>query len=115
MAIYAVESVVDELCQELKLDPLDVRLMNAADAGTKASYGVTFDQIGLKATLEAAGATAEVRAAVAADPNATTFMAFLTAVGAANKAKAKAIKAVAGIVGVSTGEASPSFLGGLRG
>ncbi|MFY9240726.1 MAG: xanthine dehydrogenase family protein molybdopterin-binding subunit [Roseovarius sp.] len=54
MAIFAVESVVDELCQELGLDPLQVRLMNAADAGTKSSYGPTFDQIGLKATLQAA-------------------------------------------------------------
>jgi len=54
MAIYAVESVVDELCQELALDPLEVRLKNAADKGTKSSYGPTFDAIGLKATLEAA-------------------------------------------------------------
>ncbi|WP_138933876.1 xanthine dehydrogenase family protein molybdopterin-binding subunit [Roseovarius arcticus] len=54
MAIYAVESVVDELCQQLDLDPLDVRILNAADAGTKSSYGPTFDQIGLLATLEAA-------------------------------------------------------------
>ncbi|MBZ8119528.1 xanthine dehydrogenase family protein molybdopterin-binding subunit [Roseovarius sp. LXJ103] len=54
MAIFAVESVVDELCQELGLDPLKTRLLNAADAGTKSSYGPTFDQIGLKATLQAA-------------------------------------------------------------
>ncbi len=53
-AIYAVESVVDELCQEFGLDPLDVRLMNAAKKGTKSSYGPTFDDIGLVATLEAA-------------------------------------------------------------
>ena len=56
MAVYAVESVVDELCQELGLDGLDVRLMNAAQAGTKSAYGPTFDQIGLVATLEAAKA-----------------------------------------------------------
>lgn len=56
MAIYAVESVVDELCQELNLDPLDVRLQNAAQKGTKSSYGPTFDDIGLKATLDAAKA-----------------------------------------------------------
>jgi CO/xanthine dehydrogenase Mo-binding subunit len=56
MAIYAVESVVDELCQELKLDPLDVRLINAADKGSKSSYGPTFEAIGLRATLEAAKA-----------------------------------------------------------
>lgn len=56
MAIYAVESVVDELCQELGLDPLEVRLKNAAQKGTKSSYGPTFDDIGLMATLEAAKA-----------------------------------------------------------
>ncbi len=55
-AIYAVESVVDELCQKLGLDPLDVRLMNAARKGTRSSYGPTFDDIGLIATLEAAQA-----------------------------------------------------------
>lgn len=55
-AIYAVESVVDELCQELDLDPLDVRLLNAARKGTKSSYGPTFNEIGLVATLEAAKA-----------------------------------------------------------
>lgn len=55
-AIYAVESVVDELCQKLNLDPLDVRLLNAARKGTRSSYGPTFDDIGLIATLEAAKA-----------------------------------------------------------
>ncbi|MCA8869905.1 MAG: xanthine dehydrogenase family protein molybdopterin-binding subunit [Rhodobacteraceae bacterium] len=56
MAIYAVESVVDELCQEFGLDPLEVRLLNAASKGTKSSYGPTFDDIGLLATLKAAKA-----------------------------------------------------------
>jgi len=54
MAVYAVESVVDELTQHFDLDPLDVRLKNAADAGTLSSYGPTFEAIGLVATLEAA-------------------------------------------------------------
>ena len=53
-AIYAVESVVDELCQKLGLDPLTVRLKNAARKGTLSSYGPTFNDIGLVATLEAA-------------------------------------------------------------
>ena len=53
-AIFAVESVVDELCQKLNLDPLEVRLKNAAKEGTKSSYGPTFDEIGLIATLESA-------------------------------------------------------------
>jgi CO/xanthine dehydrogenase Mo-binding subunit len=56
MAIFAVESVVDELCQDLGLDPLDVRLKNAARKGTKSAYGPTFPDIGLVATLEAAKA-----------------------------------------------------------
>jgi len=56
MAAYAVESVVDELCKELRLDPLDVRLKNASSDGSKASYGPNFDVIGLRATLEAAKA-----------------------------------------------------------
>jgi CO/xanthine dehydrogenase Mo-binding subunit len=55
-AIYAVESVVDELCQELGLDPLEVRIRNAARKGTKSAYGPTFPDIGLVATLEAAKA-----------------------------------------------------------
>ena len=55
-AIYAVESVVDELCQDLNLDPLDVRLKNAARKGTLSAYGPTFNEIGLVATLEAAKA-----------------------------------------------------------
>ncbi len=53
-AIYAVESVVDELCEVLNLDPLETRLKNAAKKGTLSSYGPTFDDIGLIATLEAA-------------------------------------------------------------
>ncbi|MCB2128003.1 MAG: xanthine dehydrogenase family protein molybdopterin-binding subunit [Rhodobacteraceae bacterium] len=55
-AIYAVEATIDELCQHFGLDPLDVRLKNAARKGTKSSYGPTFPDIGLVATLEAAKA-----------------------------------------------------------
>jgi CO/xanthine dehydrogenase Mo-binding subunit len=54
MAAFAVESVVDMLCKELDLDPVDTRLKNAAKEGTKSSYGPTFDRIGLVETLEAA-------------------------------------------------------------
>ncbi len=54
MAIYAVESVVDELCRKLGLDPIDTRLLNAAEEGTKSSYGPTFKAIGLKDALRAA-------------------------------------------------------------
>jgi len=56
MAAFAVESAVDELARGFDLDPLEVRLMNGADEGTRASYGPTYPAIGLKATLEAAKA-----------------------------------------------------------
>ncbi len=56
MAAFAVESVVDELCQKLGLDPIEVRLKNAAREGTRASYGPTYPRIGLVETLEAARA-----------------------------------------------------------
>lgn len=54
MAAYAVESAIDELAKGFGLDPLAVRLKNAAREGTKASYGPTFPAIGLEATLRAA-------------------------------------------------------------
>ena len=56
MAAFAVESVMDELAKELDMDPIELRLMNAADEGTKSAYGPTYPAIGLKATLEAAKA-----------------------------------------------------------
>ncbi len=56
MAVYGVESVIDELCQKLALDPIDTRLLNAAREGTKASYGPTFKAIGLVEALKAAKA-----------------------------------------------------------
>ncbi|WP_164659645.1 xanthine dehydrogenase family protein molybdopterin-binding subunit [Tropicibacter sp. Alg240-R139] len=54
MAAFAVESVIDLLCQQLDLDPVEVRLKNASKKGTKASYGPRFDDIGLVECLEAA-------------------------------------------------------------
>ncbi|GAB4285516.1 MAG: xanthine dehydrogenase family protein molybdopterin-binding subunit [Roseovarius sp.] len=54
MAAFAVESAVDELARELGLDPLEVRLRNAAREGTRSSYGVTYPAIGLEATLRTA-------------------------------------------------------------
>ena len=56
MGAYVVESVIDELCGNLGLDRLSVRLKNASTEGAKASYGPRFGKIGLTATLEAAKA-----------------------------------------------------------
>ncbi|MEP2557330.1 MAG: xanthine dehydrogenase family protein molybdopterin-binding subunit, partial [Rhizobiaceae bacterium] len=62
MAAFAVESVIDELCNQLGLDPIDVRLKNASKEGTKASFGPKFDRIGLVETLEEAKAHAHYSA-----------------------------------------------------
>ncbi|WP_170332234.1 xanthine dehydrogenase family protein molybdopterin-binding subunit [Ruegeria arenilitoris] len=56
MGAFAVESIIDEMCKKLGLDPIDVRLKNAAHEGTKASYGPRYERIGLVETLEAAKA-----------------------------------------------------------
>ena len=51
---YAVESVVDELSERLGIDPIELRLKNAAKEGTKAAYGPKFGPIGLVEGLKAA-------------------------------------------------------------
>jgi CO/xanthine dehydrogenase Mo-binding subunit len=53
MGAFAVESLVDEMCRALGLDPLEVRLKNAVKEGDRASYGPQFGSIGLIETLEA--------------------------------------------------------------
>ena len=55
-SMHAMESAIDDLARELGMDPIDLRLKNAADEGTQAPYGPKFPVIGLKACLEAAKA-----------------------------------------------------------
>ncbi len=54
IAAHAVESTLDELAVELGMDPIELRLKNAAKEGSKAAYGPTFKKIGFIETLEAA-------------------------------------------------------------
>lgn len=54
MASFAAESMIDMLAQRLQMDPLELRLKNAADDGTQAAYGPTFRDIGYRQTLLAA-------------------------------------------------------------
>ena len=54
MAAYAAESVVDELAEELGIDPLEIRFRNAVTEGVRSVYGPRFRKIGLVETLEAA-------------------------------------------------------------
>ena len=43
---YAVECVLDELAEALKMDPLELRLKNGAKEGTKAAHGPVYPRIG---------------------------------------------------------------------
>ena len=53
-AAFAAETVIDELCQKLGLDPLEFRLLNAAKEGTRRVSGPRYPRIGCVETLQAA-------------------------------------------------------------
>ncbi len=52
--MHAFECALDEAAIALDMDPLDLRLKNAAEEGTTAPYGPKFPAIGFKACIEAA-------------------------------------------------------------
>jgi CO/xanthine dehydrogenase Mo-binding subunit len=56
MASFATESLMDELAIGLGIDPVDLRLKNAAVEGDHAPYGPKFGPLGLRQALEAARA-----------------------------------------------------------
>lgn len=53
-AAFAMESLVDELCQELGKDPIALRRMNASKEGSRQVGGAAFGSIGNLEVLEAA-------------------------------------------------------------
>jgi CO/xanthine dehydrogenase Mo-binding subunit len=55
-SMHAMEVALDDLALELGMDPIDLRMKNAAVEGTQAPYGPKFPQIGFKECLEAAKA-----------------------------------------------------------
>ena len=61
-AAHATETVIDEICERIEMDPIEFRLKNAARKGTKAAYGPVYPEIGMVATLEAAKAHPHYRA-----------------------------------------------------
>ncbi len=52
-AAFATESVMDELADKLGIDPIDLRLKNAAKEGTRRADGPKFKRIGCIEVLEA--------------------------------------------------------------
>jgi CO/xanthine dehydrogenase Mo-binding subunit len=53
-AAFAAESVVDEICEKLKIDPIEFRVKNGAKEGTRRADGPVFPRIGNLETLQAA-------------------------------------------------------------
>ena len=53
---FAVECVVDDIAARLGMDPIELRLKNAARQGTKAAYGPKLGPVGFVETLQAARA-----------------------------------------------------------
>ncbi len=51
---YAIESVLDEISQELGMDPIELRRINAVREGTSSIYGPKFGPIGFMECLDAA-------------------------------------------------------------
>src|SRR5919198_294095 len=53
-AAFASETVIDEICEQLRIDPLQFRLNNAAKEGTRRADGPTYPRIGYVETVQAA-------------------------------------------------------------
>jgi CO/xanthine dehydrogenase Mo-binding subunit len=53
-AAFATETVVDEICEELRIDPLDFRILNGAREGSRRADGVVYPRIGMIETAQAA-------------------------------------------------------------
>ncbi len=53
IVVYAVESMVDEIAQQLGMDPIDFRILNAAKEGTRRADGVMNGRIGAIETMQA--------------------------------------------------------------
>ena len=53
-AAYAMETAIDELCEKLKMDPIEFRLLNSAKEGSRRATGPLMPLVGFVETLEAA-------------------------------------------------------------
>jgi CO/xanthine dehydrogenase Mo-binding subunit len=53
-AAFAMETAIDELCEKLRMDPLEFRLLNSAKEGTRRATGPVFPRVGFREVLQAA-------------------------------------------------------------
>ncbi|MBI2863932.1 MAG: xanthine dehydrogenase family protein molybdopterin-binding subunit [Chloroflexi bacterium] len=61
-ATFATENVVDEICEQVGIEPLEFRLRNVAQVGTVSLAGRVYQRIGFKEVMEAAHAHEHYRA-----------------------------------------------------
>ena len=53
-AAFAAETVIDEICEKVGMDPVELRLLNGVKEGSQQITGVRFGRIGYTETLQAA-------------------------------------------------------------
>ena len=56
LGAFAAETVIDEICEKLSVDPVEFRIMNGAKEGTRRATGLVNPRIGCIETAEAAKA-----------------------------------------------------------
>ncbi len=61
---FACEMLINEIARELDMDPIDLRLKNAAREGTQTLYGPKLKKVGLVECLEAVKASDHYRSAL---------------------------------------------------
>jgi len=61
-AVFAIESHIDELAHAIGMDPVDFRMKNLVGEGDEAAFGVTFEHVKARETLQAAIDAADYRA-----------------------------------------------------
>ena len=66
MAVFAVESLLDEIAARLAMDPIELRLKNAVEQGKSSIYGPSFGPIGFVECLREAQKRIAAAPAVAA-------------------------------------------------
>ena len=68
-ALFGVESVMDEASKALGIDPIELRLMNAAEEGEQRIDGLKWPRIGMIETLEATRDSAHYKSPAPSGPN----------------------------------------------
>ena len=67
MVALAAETVIDEIARELRIDPVEIRLINAASADSRKTNGTPYGHMGLRETLEAVRAHPHYSAPLSGD------------------------------------------------